>query len=118
MPVHRFRSIDEMKARLKEEVTVLSYDFRLYKQNLLTTQINYFASQRAFKPHKIFDVNARIIDDKVIKRMTFEWFLLPCQKGLSCQTIIMMACPEDQFEESRPAFEYVVASLRGHDYYN
>jgi hypothetical protein len=110
--------ISEMKRRLEAEVDVQSYDFRIYKDNLVATQQNYFESQRAFKPEKVFGVDTRITEDKEKKQMAFEWFLFPCQKDRSCQTIIMLSCPEDHYEENRPAFEYIVATLRGHDYYN
>ena len=110
--------IDDMKALLAESVEVISYDSHIYRDNLVTTQHNYFVSQRSYKPEKVFGVNAMIVDRKIKKRMTFEWFLFPCQKDRSCQTIVMLSCPEDDYAENRPAFEHVVATLRGHDYYN
>jgi hypothetical protein len=110
--------ISEMKRRLETEVQVLSYDYHIYKDNLVATQQNYFVSQRAFKPEKVFGVDTRIIENTEKKQMTFEWFLFPCQKDRSCQTIILLSCPEANYETNRPAFEHVVATLRGHDYYN
>ena len=110
--------IAEMKTKLEAEVNVLSYDYRIYRENLLSTQQNYFASQRAFKPEKVFGVDARITDGAIEKQMIFEWFLFPCQKDRSCQTVVMMSCQEDQFEANRPAFAHVAATLNGHDYYN
>lgn len=115
---HWENRINEMRTRLEAEVKVLSYDYRIYKDNLVATQQNYFVSQRTFKPEKVFGVDTRIIENSAKKQMTFEWFLFPCQKDRSCQTIVMLSCPEDNYEENRPAFEYVVATLRGHDYYN
>ena len=110
--------ISEMKRRLETEVQVLSYDYHIYKDNLVATQQNYFVSQRAFKPEKVFGVDTRIIENTEKKQMTFELFLFPCQKDRSCQTIIMLSCPEANYEANRPAFEHIVATLRGHDYYN
>jgi hypothetical protein len=107
-----------MRAKLEAEVDVQRYEYWIYKDNLVATQQNYFVSQRAFKPEKVFGVDARIIEDRTPKRLTFEWFLFPCQKDRSCQTIVMMSCPEDRFEENRPAFDDIVATLRAHDYYN
>jgi hypothetical protein len=112
------RRIDEMRAKLEAEVDVQRYEYWIYKDNLVATQQNYFVSQRAFKPEKVFGVDARIMEDRAPKRLTFEWFLFPCQKDRSCQTIVMMSCPEDRFEENRPAFDNIVATLRAHDYYN
>jgi hypothetical protein len=110
--------IDDMKTHLAASVEVISYDYRIYRNNLATTQRNYFVSQRSFKPEKVFGVEAGIIDRTERKKMTFEWFLFPCQKDRSCQTIVMLACPEDSYAENRPAFDHIVATLRGHDYYN
>ena len=110
--------INDMKNRLAEEVEVLDYDYHIYKDNLITTQQNFFISQRSFKPEKVFGVDARFVEDSDNKQMTFEWFLFPCQKDRSCQTIIMLSCREDQYEANRPAFESIVATLRAHDYYN
>jgi len=115
---HWENRINEMRTRLEAEVNVRSYDFRIYKDNLVETQQNYFVSQRTFKPEKVFGVDTRIIENEAKKQMTFEWFLFPCQKNRSCQTIVMLSCPDDRYEENRPAFEYIVATLRGHDYYN
>lgn len=115
---HWENRINEMRTRLEGEVDVRSYEYRIYKDNLVETQQNYFESQRAFRPEKVFGVDARIIENAAKRQMTFEWFLFPCQKNRSCQTIVMLSCPEDYYEENRPAFEYVVATLRGHDYYN
>jgi hypothetical protein len=110
--------IDEMKTRLEAAVDVTRYDYQIFRGNLITTQQNYFESQRAFKPEKVFGVDARFVDHKEKKQMLFEWFLFPCQKNRSCQTIVMLTCPEDRYAENRPDFDHVVATLRGHDYYN
>jgi hypothetical protein len=110
--------IDVMRARLAAEVQVRRYDYQIYMDNLVTTQQNYFLSQRAYKPEKVFAVDALIVENQVPKQLTFEWFLFPCQKEHSCQTIVMMACRGDRFEEQRPAFDHIVATLRAHDYYN
>jgi hypothetical protein len=110
--------IDTMHEHLKAEVDVQRYDYWIYKDNLVATQQNYFVSQRAYRPEKVFGVDARIIEGNVAKRLIFEWFLFPCQKDRSCQTIIMMICREDLYKENRPAFDAVVATLRAHDYYN
>lgn len=115
---HWENRIKEMRKRLEAEVVVLSYDYRVYKDNLVATQQNYFVSQRVFKPEKVFGVDTRIIENSAKKQMTFELFLFPCQKDRSCQTIVMLSCPEDHYEQNRPAFEYIVATLRAHDYYN
>ena len=115
---HWENRINAMRTRLEAEVHVLSYDYRIYKDNLVATQQNYFVSQRTFKPEKVFGVDTKIIENTDKKQMTFEWFLFPCQKDRSCQTVVMLSCPEDRYEENRSAFEYVVATLRGHDYYN
>ncbi|MGD9330224.1 MAG: hypothetical protein PVJ53_02875 [Desulfobacterales bacterium] len=110
--------IKAMQTKLAAEVEVLSYDYHIYKDNLVTTQQNFFISQRVFKPEKVFGVDARIVDKAEKKQMTFEWFLFPCQKDRSCHTIVMLSCHEDRYEENRPAFESIVATLRAHDYYN
>jgi hypothetical protein len=110
--------IDEMKALLAESVEVVTYESRIYKDNLVTTQNNYFVSQRSYRPEKVFSVDALIVDRTERKKMTFEWFLFPCQKDRSCQTIVMLACHEDLYADQRPAFDHVTATLRGHDYYN
>jgi len=115
---HWENRINDMRKQLEAEVNVLSYDYHIYKDNLVATQQNYFVSQRTFKPEKVFGVDTRIIENMAKKQMSFEWFLFPCQKDRSCQTIVMLSCPEDHYEENRPAFEHIVATLRGHDYYN
>ena len=109
--------IDEMKERLKHKVTVLDFAYWISKDNLVTTQQNYFISQRAYKPEKAFGVDALIAENQDRKRMNFEWFLFPCHRDHSCQITIMMACREDRYEETRPAFGRVVDTLRAHDYY-
>jgi hypothetical protein len=115
---HWENRINEMRTRLEGEVNVRSYDYRIYKDNLVETQQNYFVSQRTFKPEKVFGVDTVILENAAKNQMTFEWFLFPCQKTRSCQTIVMLSCPVDYYEENRPAFEYIVTTLRGHDYYN
>jgi len=110
--------INAMRKQLESEVDVLSYEYRIYRDHLFQTQQNYFVNQRTFKPEKVFGVDTRIIENTDKKEMTFEWFLFPCQKNISCQAIVMLSCPVDQYELNRPAFEHVAATLRGHDYYN
>lgn len=112
------RRIDDMRDRLDTRVDVLGYDYQVYKDNLLTTQQNYFMSQRDYQPAKAFGVEGRIVEDHVPKRLVFDWFLFPCQKDRSCQTIVMLSCREDRLEAEKTAFEHVVATLRAHDYYN
>ena len=112
------RRIDAMRARLDARVEVQRYDYQIYKDNLLTTQQNYFLSQRAYRPAKVFGVDGRIVEEQMPKRLIFEWYLFPCQKDRSCQTIVMMSCREDRLEVDRTAFDHVVATLRAHDYYN
>jgi hypothetical protein len=110
--------IEEMRNELDAEVDVKRFDYHVYKDNLVTTQQNYFLSQRAFKPEMVFGVDALIEVNQVPQRLIFEWFLVPCQKEHACQTVVMMVCREDRFEESKPAFDEVVATLRAHDYYD
>lgn len=110
--------IDGMRHELDAQVDVQRYDYQIYKDSLLTTQQNYFLSQRAYQPAKVFGVDGRIVEDHIQKRLVFEWFLFPCQKDRSCQTIVMMSCREDRLEADKPAFDHVVATLRAHDYYN
>lgn len=110
--------IGEMRDKLGAQVGVERYDYQIYTDNLVATQQRYFLSQRAYKPAKVFGVDARIVEGQVRKRMTFEWYLFPCQKDHSCQTIVMMSCREDRFEVHKPAFDHIVATLYAHDYYN
>jgi hypothetical protein len=110
--------IEEMRDELDAEVEVKRFDYHVYKDNLVTTQQNYFLSQRAFKPEMVFGVDALIVENKVPQRLIFEWFLVPCQKEHACQTIVMMVCHEDHFEENKGAFDEVVGTLRAHDYYD
>ena len=110
--------IDAMRDRLEAEVEVQRYDYRIYKDNLVATQQHYFLSQRDYKPEKVFGVDAQFIENQVPKQLTFEWFLFPCQKDRSCQTIVMMTCRQEHFEENKAVFDDLVATLRAHDYYN
>ena len=110
--------IEEMRNDLDAEVDVKRFDYHVYKDNLVTTQQNYFLSQRAFKPEMVFGVDALIVENQVPQRLIFEWFLVPCQKEHACQTIVMMMCREDRFEENKPAFDEIVGTLRAHDYYD
>ena len=110
--------IEEMRRKLEAEVAVKRFDYHVYKDNLVATQQNYFVSQRAFKPEMVFGVDALIVENGVEKRLVFEWYLFPCQKDRSCQTVVMMVCPEDRFGENEPAFDEVAATLRAHDYYD
>ena len=110
--------IEEMRNELDAEVDVKRFDYHVYKDNLVTTQQNYFLSQRAFKPEMVFGVDALIVENQVPQRLIFEWFLVPCQKEHACQTIVMMVCREDRFEEDKQAFDEIVATLRAHDYYD
>jgi hypothetical protein len=110
--------IDAMRERLEAEVGVQRYDYQIYKDNLVATQQHYFLSQRDYKPEKVFGVDALIIENQVPKQLIFEWFLFPCQKDRSCQTIVMMTCRQERFEEDKPAFDFIVTTLRAHDYYN
>ena len=110
--------IEEMRNELDEQVEVKRFDYHVYKDNLVATQQNYFISQRAFKPEMVFGVDALIVENQVPQRLIFEWFLVPCQKEYACQTVVMMVCREDRFEENKPTFDEVVATLRAHDYYD
>ena len=127
LPYPRFVELDEryweerinaMRKLLEAEVEVLSYDYRIQRDHLVQTQQNYFTNQRVFRPENVFWVNTRISESTDKKQIAFEWFLYPCQKNRSCQTIVILACPEDQYDLNRPAFEHIVATLRGHDFYN
>lgn len=110
--------IEAMRDRLDAEVDVGRYDYHIYKDNLVATQQHYFLSQRTYKPETVFEVDALFVEDQVPKQLLFEWFLYPCQKDRSCQTIVMMICREERLEEVKPAFDAMVAALRAHDYYN
>jgi len=110
--------IEAMRDRLDAEVDVRRYDYHIYKDNLAATQQHYFLSQRTYKPEIVFEIDAQFVEDKVPKRLLFEWFLYPCQKDRSCQTIVMVVCREDRLEAVEPAFDAMVATLRAHDYYN
>lgn len=106
-----------LKASLEEDLPAMTFRHTLHMENLYTTQQNYFVNQYAYKPEKVYSVETSFEVEARKVHFNFDSFLFPCRNTRSCETIVILACADQNLVQNQQDFEAVLSSLQAHDYY-
>jgi hypothetical protein len=108
----------DFKSSTEGKLPVVAYNHSIHMENLNTTQLNYFLSQFAYKPEKLFQVESSVEVDDQRAHYRFDTFVYPCRNSRSCEMTIFLTCFEENLAPNRAALEVLLSSLQAHDYYD
>ena len=115
-PNKKFQEIsDSMKTELEKHGNVTNYKCQLNTNNLSYTYYNYRQNNAAFKPEAWLETEADISFTITDITIAYAWFLYPCHKSNSCQSLVILISGIDNIEINRPAFSEVLKSIEMHD---
>ncbi len=106
-----------LKASMEEDLLAMTFKHTVHMENLYTTQQNYFVNQYAYKPEKVYSVETSFEVEARRFHFNFDSFLFPCRNTRSCETIVILACSDQNLVANQQDFEAVLSSLQAHDYY-